>query len=91
MTRDDSPPIDDLIRIALARFRIGDDLGAILLTLATEAYERGWQERARPSVPAGAWSDDEVTERLDLWERDTEPPGADYDAREMDRRARRKR
>ena len=88
--RPDDPHLADLIRIALARFRIGDDLGAILLTLATEAYERGRQERARPSVPAGAWSDDEITERRDLWERDTEPPGADYDAKEMDRRAKRR-
>lgn len=56
------PPIADLIRIALARIRIGDDIGSVLHTLAIEAYERGQRGR-------DLW--DEATPVRDLWQRGT--------------------
>ena len=79
-----------LVVIAAARIRAGDDVEAVLLEFGRDVRAR---LKARPSVPAGAWSDDEVTPVRNVWEdeHDTVPPGADYDAREMDRRAGRRR
>jgi hypothetical protein len=68
-------PFADLVRWAILRYQEGDDIGAIAVQLAREAYNRGRRDRRE-----GDPFEHEATPTVDVWgrerpsERPTAPP-----------------